>query len=73
MQRCFRSKANYMKFCSDFKFGIKFIHVMTICYVEHQKVFQSKRQKSLGWVFSLKFQKLDARLRLMYNFSFHEL
>ena len=62
-----------MNIYTDFKFGTKFIHVIAIRYVDHQKVFQSKRQKSLGWVFSLKFQKLDARLRLMYNVSFHEL
>lgn len=32
-----------MNICVDFKFGIKFIHVMTICYVDHQNVFQSKK------------------------------
>ena len=26
-----------MNICVDFKFGIKFIHVMIICYVDHQK------------------------------------
>ena len=65
------NKQMNVNICTGFKFGTKFIHVMTICYVEHQKVFQSKRQKSLGWVFSPKFQKLCAELRFIHNFSSH--